>query len=223
MVNRDPSPRQVRLDYEEASLCVATKQNLPVPEASSDRAFFDVVGSRRSCRSFGALTDEQLGSLFWYTAKTTRTLGSWQGRATPSAGGIHPVDVLIVDHCDEGVRLRMYDSMSHALSTVRIDNKPAAHSLFERLNGVVEIQNGAAIVFAAQFDKTRAVYENADNLVWRDAGALLYAFYAVCEGVGLNCCGIGITCSSEVAEALGSPLYEGVGGCVIGSKQAGET
>lgn len=108
--------------------------------------------------------------------------------------------------------------MAHTLSTIHDNQSRAVQLLLNRVNEVVEIQDGVAVVFAAQFGKTRAAYENADSLVWRDAGALLCSFYMVCESLGLNCCGLGVNCASEVSDALESSLYSGVGGCVVGCK-----
>ncbi|WP_390631171.1 nitroreductase family protein [Roseiconus lacunae] len=218
MGNGEPKPRNVRLQYEGAKCRVSERRNLPVPQKRNERSFFDVIENRRSRRSFGLLSDAHLGSLLWYTAKTIRTLDSWESRMTPSAGGIHPVDILIVDVFNGFARARLYDSMAHALSTILDTQGFAAQHLLNRVNEVVEIQEGVAVVFAAQFGKTRAAYENADSLVWRDAGALVCSFYMVCESIGLNCCALGATCASEVSDVLGSSLYSGVGGCVVGSK-----
>jgi len=61
-----------------------------------------------------------------------------------------------------------------------------------------------------------AAYDNPESLVWRDAGALLFAICLFAEGLGLAACPLGFVGQWSV-EALGFPAdrFLAVGGVQI--------
>jgi hypothetical protein len=74
-----------------------------------------------------------------------------------------------------------------------------------------------AIVFAADFVRARACYQEADSLIFRDSGALLQTLHLASEAYRLSALPLGIL-GGEVIRAIlpaGSGI-EGVGAMVIG-------
>ncbi len=80
-------------------------------------------------------------------------------------------------------------------------------------------KGGVILWFAAQFARTRAFYEQADSLVWRDAGALVATVALLAETLDLACCPLGVTGEPLLSQVLGSDdAVVGAGGCMIGAR-----
>ncbi|HUI28954.1 MAG TPA: nitroreductase family protein [Candidatus Acidoferrales bacterium] len=194
------------------------------PDTKNSVSFFAVAESRRTRREFRRIPIEDLSALLWYTLKTRSTLTlqngyMWQHRPTPSAGGRHPIDVLIYDHGNNQRTFELYDPIAHSLNLIHFPNPHPAEKLIEKIGNMIELQEATIILFAAQFGKTLTHYKNGESLVWRDSGALLATFGMMAEALSLNCCGIGITGEPYLSGALASGgLVTGVGGCLVGKR-----
>ena len=224
---REPVPRPRPIPYEEHRYATSGRRYLPVPEPPP-AMFWDVVGSRRSRRAFGPLGEADLSAVLWHAAKTRLTRrdesGSlWQSRPTPSAGGVHPIDILVIDGAPNGGRASLYRPVPHALDDLRIADRDGFEAFLESVDSVLRRDRGTLLWFVAQFGRTASRYENPETLVWRDAGALLATIGLVSEALGLACCGVGATGEPLVSRALGGAgdLY-GAGGCIVGSRRRDE-
>ena len=163
-----------------------------------------------------------MGVLLWLTAKTraTRTDGDgfvWQHRPVASAGGRHPIDILIVRD-PKHPTVTLYDPGAHALCDLEVASVDALQAVVEDVNEVTMNSRGTILLFVASFDRTLSRYSDGESLIWRDSGALLTHCYLVAEGLNVGCCGIGVTGEPWVSDILGNPPgVGGVGGCVIGT------
>ncbi len=196
---------------------------LPADTASIRRdRFFCDLRSRCTRREFNPISGAVLGELLWFCGKTLELqhLGgghTYEHRCCPSAGGIHPVDILLVD--PSAYAIRLYDPLGHALWELGDVAEPLIRQFCEEVNRVVEVEAGRIICFAAEFDRTLTRYLNGESLVWRDVGVLVATFCYVAEALQLNCCPIGIHGEPWVSQMLhSSGRVIGVGGCVIGSR-----
>src|SRR5690606_23954914 len=94
-----PRPRPSEQIYAEWRYDVLAVEYLPSPDAPPDPGFFPVLERRRSSRRFGALSQDDLAALLWYAAKTQESAAPggvrWEHRAAPSAGGRHPIDIIV--------------------------------------------------------------------------------------------------------------------------------
>jgi SagB-type dehydrogenase family enzyme len=180
-----------------------------------------VLSRRRSKRSYAAeLSLSDLGSVLWLACRTIGKIDSPYGfdqefRTCPSAGAVHPVHVLLLRHGKKC--LERYDSTSHALIEVR-DSTPAADLTHDVANQVVPTGKATLMLFAAEYGKTNAKYENADTLVWRDAGVLLGYLSIVAESLGLNFCPLGITGHRCVEKLPHQGSLTAVGVALLGSE-----
>lgn len=214
-----PTPRKSELRHFEFPYKIIGKKYLPKPTVPCDIPFFQVLLSRRSRRNLGYLTDNILSELLWYSAKTLSLQKQengylWQHKPSPSAGGRHPIDLLLFSRKTSKVRL--YDSLAHSLCEIRVESS-LLKDFIEFINEILQVGEATIIMFAAQFDRTLSKYEYGESLVWRDAGALLATISLVAEALGLHSCALGVTGEPLLSELLRSnDQVVGVGGCLVG-------
>lgn len=220
-----PVPREQELPSEPFQYVTGPPWYIPLPAPMPTALLWDVIESRSSRRVFGPLTEQALSAVLWYSAKTRRIEHdkgrlNWESRPAPSAGGRHPIDVLVVDKVDTTWRIRLYDPHAHALSELCPANRNEVRRFGEEITRVVNPGAGTIIWFIADWTKIHSRYEHGESLVWRDAGALLALFYLASEGLGLSCCAVGMTGDPMISSAVdGNQNLFGVGGCVIGAQK----
>jgi SagB-type dehydrogenase family enzyme len=200
---------------------VGAKHYLSIPRSANDRTFFKIIHGRRTRRLFSEVSDKKLGEFLWHSGKifASRTLANGrrlQYRCSPSAGAIHPVDILVIDSANDQISL--YDPVGHALQSLR-GPRAKVRQLQEVARGMVDPGAGRIFWFAAEFGRTLDVYQGGESLVWRDAGALVATFCYVAEALELNCCPLGSSGEPFISQFLNSAkMVIGVGGCVVGGK-----
>lgn len=219
-----PQPRADQASYDDWNYGADSVDYLPVPDVSDDPGVFSVIESRRSAPPVGSLRECELSALLWFTAKVrsavTPEVGGWQHRPVPSAGGRHPIDILVSNWPPGADSLLRYDPVAHALWRLRVHSAQSVKRLIDAAAVVSGNRGGAVLWHAAQFARTTSKYESGDSLVWRDAGALVGITTVVAEALGLACCPLGLTGDPLLADALGADSRVcGVGGCVVGSRQ----
>lgn len=222
----EPVPRHRELPIEDVWYAVAHRTYLPVPEHPPLRTFFDVVEARETRRDFQSVGLDVLSTLLWFTAKTRRmvTLPSgfvWQHRPVPSAGGRHPIDLLVLCPVDGRWVVSVYDEMAHALCELQVDSL-AVEAFVQAVFQVIPPGDGTIIWQVAHPWRTLAKYECGESLVWRDSGVLLGHLTLVGEALDLNCCPLGITGHDHIRRLMGMSDVVGMGGCVVGSRGKGD-
>jgi len=217
-----PIPRDTPVPHADFSYRVIGREYLAIPEPPSECSFWNVLASRRSRRA-GPIAKAQLTDLLWYSAKTRASYREqdgflWQSRPAPSAGGRHPIDVIVLQEERGQVMGRLYDPIAHALCKLSIDQRRAI-TFYRHVNAMISASDGVVIWFVAQFGRTLGRYVYGESLVWRDAEALLATVYLVCEALGLACCAIGSTGNPDIPQIVGAEKeLTGVGGCIVGSR-----
>ena len=195
---------------------------LPPPSQLPKCNFFSTISERRSRRKFLKLSTAELSNVLWFTCKTfeaNQAEAAWQHRCTPSAGGIHPIDVLISTPAERRRNIYIYEPFSHSLRLVSGIKVRPLQRLLSQVNEIVPVGDGTLIWFVAQFQKTLSRYKHGESLVWRDSGALLANLCIVSEAFSLNCCAIGATGNPHIQNIFNEPeKLRGVGGCVIGAR-----
>jgi len=221
----NPHPRDHEEPFHETHFSVSGFRYLEVPSRPSDVSIWEAIERRTSRRGLRQIDAGSLSALLWFTAKTRLTkhdVGGlkWQRRPVPSAGGRHPIDILVIEQ-PQHPTLAVYDAAAHALCDLAVANAENLRNAIRVINDVTMNTEGAILLFAANFGRTMAKYQHGESLVWRDSGALLATFYLVSESLGLGCCGVGVTGEPWVSSLLdNSPGVRGVGGCVVGARLA---
>ncbi len=229
-----PVPRTIGRPYEEFVYRLAGEwYYLPEPRIA-EAPFFETLLSRRTRRTFGPVDEEHLSALLWFTAKTLATRrgavprrngpysqSHWEHRVTPSAGGRHPIDVVVMRPSVTGAgALSIYDPISHALGPLESADELSLANLSEAVRNVVPPEDGAILWHVAQPQRTFSRYEAGESLLWRDVGCLVATTALVAEALGLACCPLGITGAPDLVRVLGDARrLAGVGGCIIGTRR----
>lgn len=220
-----PFPRERELPYSEFLYSIGERSYLPEPDALPAVAFASVLASRESRRSFNPISPDKLNSLLHYSARASVVSSPnqsprWQHRPTPSAGGRHPIDLLVIQQQGGSQSVHLYQPEPHALAKLKLAaNNLSLDKFCKEVNHVVVQDEATILWFAAQFERTLSKYENGESLVWRDVGALLGTISLVAECLGLNCCAIGITGEPFISELLASNgKVIGVGGLSVGQR-----
>jgi SagB-type dehydrogenase family enzyme len=218
-LSADPRPRASLEPYQAVQWDISEEIPLAVPDDSALASFARTLEARRSERAFGPLTELQLTALLWHAARTKQTALSPLGvqvshRLAPSGGGIHPIHLVIQWPGNGWVR---YDPEAHALNVLG--------SASERLSPVLDhcahalpVGNGRVMLYVAEFGKTAAKYENAQSVVWRDAGALQATVGLVAASLGLHHCLLGITGNPWASGLSIEGKLQGVGVSILGSR-----
>lgn len=185
--------------------------------------FFSTILSRRTRRKFGKLSLELVSDLLWYSAKVWCAASPskpvrWQHRTSPSAGGIHCIDLLLTGKGEEQQSFSLYDPVAHALQEIVVD-LDSARDLRDELGHAIDVGPAQVIWFAADCELMFSRYENGESLIWRDAGALVSTICFVAEALGLAYCPIGLTGEPFISSMLGTlGRISGVGGIIVGSR-----
>lgn len=202
---------------------IVERKYLERPVNQPNINFFDIIVNRRSQRTFNKLSLPQLSDLLWYTSKVydlevQQNGFIWTHRPTPSAGGRHPIDVIISLPDELSKRmLSYYNPIDHSINQLQLNANVLA-DFFNHVDKIMSIENATVIWFLAHLQRTNSKYLNAESLIWRDAGALIYCFQLVSCALNFNCCPMG-----SLGEPYVSELFKkygdtfGAGGCLIGS------
>lgn len=218
-----PHPKQIRADIEKVVFNVIDKHYLPRPATPIERDFFSVVASRCSRRDYLPLRDESLANLLWYSAHPRSVKKDDQGheiqfRPAPSAGGLHPIELIIIHPSQSQWLPYVYEPKAHCLCQFSVGDGALDSFAFE-VEEVLPIQQGTIIWLAADFNKTQSKYNHAESLVWRDAGVLIGHMALVAEALSLAFCPLGITGEPSLSECiLPSTNLVGVGGMIVGER-----
>jgi len=177
------------------------RPHIPLADVASLNPVSQLLDARRSIRSGGAIAVASLASLLLASNRVI-TFGtaddgytrSW--RPNPSAGGRHPIDILVdarqVNGLDPGAY--WFDAVHWSLrpeldlETSLINARAATADAV-----ATESPPGAILFLVAQFERTGSRYDHPASLVWRDAGALLATVQFAATGVGLSSCAAGIS------------------------------
>lgn len=218
---KDPRPKSTfkwpsRVTYPIENVVLLPKVNV----AKAD--MFSVLKRRHSSKDLGKPTLNQMAQFLGHAARTYAarmelTGQMWQHRASPSAGGIHPIDIFLLNLSPDEEAVYFYDPLSHALKKI---GTPVAKKLRGLRSNAFSVKNesdAAIIWFGAQTHLTSAKYNNYESLIWLDSGCLMMTCYMVATALRLRCCALGTTGDKYFSELRhGSVSMRGIGGLLVG-------
>ncbi len=195
---------------------------LQKPDFELTQPLGEILNFRKSERNFSKITLEQLSSLLWFSAKVKNIKISETDlilthRTSPSAGAIHPIDILVsLPDSFENRFLYYYDPFNHRLNKLILD-KAKLESFFFHVNMNLSLSNATLIWFLADVERTESKYKNPVSLIWRDAGALIMTIQLVATALEMNSCAIGTLGEpyiSDIFQKYGN--YFSAGGILLG-------
>lgn len=145
--------------------------------------------SRRS--AIGApVSWHEIEALLWYACGTREFRGIGRAgvplehRISPSAGGLHPVQIIYqMSNSDHAARA--YLPTRHAAAFLGASSQ-AAELNREQVKGVLGTAPGCTLRLVADLSKIDAAYVNGESLAWRDAGVVCATLSFVAEWLGLH-------------------------------------
>lgn len=220
--NLEPRPRRIGLKQKRITYSIDRVLILPQPRIRKI-GFFRVLKTRRSSCNFKPIKKSQLADFLGHAFRTSKVgLDSTgrlsQHRASPSAGGIHPIDTFIFNFPPTSRDIYYYDPFGHTLKRIVASTTKDLRGLREQVLSIKGEALGTCVWFAAQSHLTSAKYHQAESLIWRDSGCLIMTAYMVATALNLKCCAIGITGNNSFS-SLDSQKHKlvGVGGILLGS------
>lgn len=216
----EPYPREQFEPYCPVVWSAGSTSLLPAVTTAIDIDLTAVLQRRQTRRVFKFPLDlVSLASLLWLCGRTKASAASGYGfdieyRPHPSAGGTHPIHVLV--QRSSGESWHRYDTYAHALEEV-LGTESLADEARASAGEAVETGHATLLSLVAEPGKTAAKYEHSESLVWRDAGVLLGYLSLVSEALELSFCPLGMTGDRFVSPLDGQGKLFGVGMALVGS------
>jgi SagB-type dehydrogenase family enzyme len=180
---------------------------------------------RQSRREFSApLTMQQLSDLLWHSYRLRRKVSLqknifWESRPSPSGGGCYPIQILVIRTVAHLKSLLAYFPEHHAFGVCDLSSGTVFNGCLQDVERCLQTGNGTILWFVADLGLSGKRYHNPESLAWRDSGALLATVSLVAEGMGLNCCGLGLHDIPSLRKFLKLEDWTiGVGGCVLATR-----
>ena len=179
-----------------------------------------MLRERRSVKQLGGCTIEKLSEILFHAVKPYTICKddydmTVYRSASPSAGGRHPIDILVGLPENEGRRLFLYEPLSHSLRRLNIYVE-LQHEFFDDIDQTLPLGDSVLIWFSIQYMRTASKYYNYESLVWRDVGAQLCCLQQVAKYVGLDSCPIGYLAEDTFYRMFNSDYLVSGGGMIIG-------
>ena len=166
---------------------------------SSEDPFDGVLARRRSLRTFEPMSLAELASILVPTSRVQSYWRSSDGARpmqtpTPSAGGRHPIDLIIAPINVEGIPggLWIFDPFTCELVATPVKVEAAVEAVRRACQALEGGGLPAVAVFAvAHFGRTLLRYPGGASLVFRDVGALLAMLHLSATAARLASCILG--------------------------------
>lgn len=185
--------------------------------APLERSFAATLDARRSHRVMTRAPLREVVNAIAFAVRPREVIeGDAFGRSrrpSPSAGAIHPVDVLLVHGAS---RVFRYAPFGHQLQILHVSRPEHLDTFCQDCHQILPEASGTAIVLVGEMNRVAAVYKRPESLLWRDAGVLLQTLALVATAYRLAFCPLGIL-GTPVVRAIGlSKQISGVGVALVG-------
>lgn len=218
-----PSIREKHLEYVPFVYPSLEKIALPrVTISKRQKDFLDVLRERRSVKHLGGCSIEKLSEILFHAVKPYTIYKddydmTVYRSASPSAGGRHPIDILVGLRENDERQIFLYEPLSHSL--LRLDIPLESQCEFcEDVNQTLPLGDSVLVWFSVQYMRTASKYTDYESLVWRDVGAQLSCLQQVAKYVGMDSCPIGYLAEESFDKMFNSSFLISGGGMIIGLK-----
>lgn len=218
-----PKLRTEPLTYEPYIYECGEKISLPkVDIEAQGTAFIEVFSERRSVKTLGSCPLNVLSQILFLAVKPYSIGIDDYGvtvyrSAAPSAGGRHPIDVLVGLKEDGERWLYLYQPLKHTLRKLLVSPE-LQKAFFESVEETLPFGESALLWFSVQYMRTASKYTNYESLVWRDVGAQLCCLQQAAKYVGIDSCPIGYLAEDEFNAMFQTEKLMSGGGLIIGKR-----
>ncbi len=218
-----PSIREKHLEYVPFVYPSLEKIALPrVTISKRQKDFLDVLRERRSVKQLGGCSIEKLSEILFHAVKPYTIYKddydmTVYRSASPSAGGRHPIDILVGLRENDERQIFLYEPLSHSLLRLDIPLESQCE-FYEDVNQMLPLGDSVLVWFSVQYMRTASKYTDYESLVWRDVGAQLCCLQQVAKYVGMDSCPIGYLAEESFDKMFNSSSLISGGGMIIGLK-----
>lgn len=219
---KNPVPKKVHDKFMPFTYTREPSVRLPRSLTTKSTSFADVLENRRSCLPIVEPPSDVICELLFRSMKIEsmsldQRMFITSRRTAPSAGGRHPVDVL-VSFPTESMRdrkLAYYNPIEHSLANINVPNDVLMR-FFHEVDRNVPIGRGCLLWFSIQARKTSSKYDNPESLYWRDTGALLYCMQLVATWLDLATMPVGSLAAKSYRKIFPKTTLISGGGLLVG-------
>lgn len=198
---------------------------LKLPEVQVGKAqsdFLEVFTQRRSVKQLGACPIEALSEVLFLATKPYSIGKDDYGMtvycsAAPSAGGRHPIDVIVGLKEQNDRQLYLYQPIGHSLKLLTVA-KELQRNFFNDVEQTLSFGESTLLWFSVQYMRTASKYTDYMSLVWRDVGAQLCCLQQAAKYVGIDSCPIGYLAEESFNKMFKSEKLLSGGGLILGKK-----
>lgn len=193
-----------------------------VKKAEQQMDFLEVLSKRRSVKKLGTCSMDALSQILYYAVKPycigIDDYGVTVYRsAAPSAGGRHPIDVLVgIKERDER-HLYLYQPLGHSLKRLDVTDE-LQNNFYKDVEQTLPFGESILLWFSVQYMRTASKYSDYMSLVWRDVGAQLCCLQQAAKYMGQDSCPIGYLAEMSFQMMFQSERLLSGGGMIIGNK-----
>jgi Nitroreductase family len=214
----EPRPRENPLAWAPFIVRTSGIERLARPKVPARRDFEDVLAARRS--SIGQPIEwSNVSELLWYAigykgyAEAGRAGLPIAWSASPTSGGLQAVQIVCIS--DDGSAPRLYDAKRHEFAILEANPKSATSENAAAVRAVTGTHRGCTLRLIGDRSKLFAAYENADSLLYRDAGCIVATLCLCAEWLKLSACPLGFL-GQSMLPLLGFPQDQF---CAVGAVQ----
>lgn len=223
-IRTEPLPREQPLTWEPFVPDAQEIEFLDRRGPRDDRSFHDVLSNRRSALC-GPVKWSDIADLLWHAAahKGFADKGraglpiAWS--ASPSSGGLQSIGIVCIP--DDGSPVKLYDPTKHAFIVLPSDSRAICARNSAAVAAVLGSVRGCTLRMVGDWSKLSAAYENAETLLYRDAGCLTATLCLCAEWLDLCACPLGFL-GQDMLPLIGFPSdrFHAAGGVQITKKRS---
>ncbi len=197
---------------------------LPEVQLSSEQVdFLEVFTQRRSVKQLGGCPLDVLSKVLHLAVKPYCIAKDDYGvtvsrSAAPSAGGRHPIDILVGLQEKEDRQLYLYQPIGHSLKHLCVP-KELQRNFFKDVEQTLPFGESTLLWFSVQYLRTASKYSDPMSLIWRDVGAQLCCFQQAAKYAGADSCPIGYLAEESFDRMFESKKIQSGGGLIIGKRR----
>jgi len=201
-IYKDPVPRQPSCIPQEEFWETAGSIELPITFSYPNSDLFSLLEQRKSRRSFGAVTIQDISTLLWFTQRRIGVYPGDSGRVKaplPTAGALSSLKTIIVGSSNSAW---LYNGRKQHKGEFLPISESQCNSIRRSASNYLDIGEGTLLLFFASRYFISEYYDSPDSLVLRDSGVVIGGMALIAEALGLAFCPLGTMAQDWVCSIL---------------------
>jgi SagB-type dehydrogenase family enzyme len=171
------------------------------------KSLWEAISQRRSTREFSdqPITFSELSQLIWATQGITLRAQGFEFRASPSAGGLYPIETYLVVNRVEEIPRGLYHYNVKEAQLILLKDGQFGFELCQAGLGQEMLEEAACVfVWTAIVERSKWKYrERAYRYIYMDVGHIGQTLYLAATALNLGCCTVGAFFDEEIDRVIG--------------------